>query len=129
MLDGFHEIADSVQFFGDVDALGARADALATSDAVVGLSEFWHRAIVSDKESASGIIVCRVGFRFHHLVSAQAFIVVNQNAGYVDAIGARHTVFAIVARDGFVVHDLLRDVFIEESCFLVGERAQRTVGA
>lgn len=49
-----------MQFFGDVDGLGAVVDALAASDAMVCLAEAGHAPIIANEESAASLTVILV---------------------------------------------------------------------
>ena len=89
---------------------------------MVGLAQFWHAAVVAHEEGTARFLVIGVGGFPHHILGAEALVVVNENAGNVDAVGARHTVFAVVTRNGVVAHYLLRDILVEETHFCLGER-------
>ena len=82
------------------DVLRAVGFALSTAYAMVGLPQTRHGAVKADE-----VVSPQPGIVFSHTFQRQralvlAFIVMHKQAWDVDAIGARHAVFAVVARNG-----------------------------
>ena len=91
---------------------------------MVGLSQFGHRAVISDKECAACLTVAVVAVVVNDIVFVDALVVVPKYGWNVDAIAARHAIFAVGARDGGIVHHHVGGV-MEKLQFLVGERLER----
>ena len=102
--------------------------ALAAADAVVGLAQFGHAAVIADKEGLASAGIVGVIAVSGEVTLGNALVVVGEYARNVDAIGARHAVLAVVAGNGVVAHNLVGDA-IEKVLLLVGEFLKRTVGA
>ena len=81
--------------------------AFVASYAVVGLSQLGYRAVVSYEEGAACFAVVGVLRGERHPAFVDALVEVYEYAGNVEPVGARHTVFAVVAGDGGVAQQLL----------------------
>lgn len=72
----------------------------------------------------SGVSTGGVGISFHREVTFVNALVVVEEVGWdVDAVGAWHAVFAVVAGDGVEAHHLFCDV-VEEDDVVVRERLE-----
>ena len=72
----------------------------------------------------TGIGTGGVGIFFHREVTfVDALVVVEEVGWYVNAVGAWHAVFAVVAGDGVEAHHLFGDV-VKEDEVVVGERLE-----
>ena len=127
LLQIVHIVRDAVQFVWDVDALRAVRAALITSDAMVGLSQLRHAAVVAYEVSTTGtlvVFVLRVG---DDVSLVEALIVVQQQCRDINSIRAGHTVFAVVAGDSVNLHHLGGGL-LQEVELIVGQRFQGRVG-
>ena len=76
--------------------------ALVAANAVVCLPELWHRTVVADKEcSACFFVVCGL-LGFWNVAMVDALVVVDKNGRDVQSVRARHAIFTVVARYGWV---------------------------
>lgn len=125
------KVVDALKLMWDVDALGAVWGAASAPDAVGGLAFPRDGAVVAEEEylpvasvGFSGVSTGGVGISFHREVTFVNALVVVEEVGWdVDAVGAWHAVFAIVAGDGVEAHHLFCDV-VEEDEVIVGERLE-----
>ncbi len=124
----FDIVVDTFHLPGNLDALGAMLHTLAAPDAVVGLTQLGHAAVIANEEGLAGAGVIRVVAVAGEITLGDTLVVVGEHTGDIDAIGARHAVLAVVARDGVVAHNLVGNA-IEEVLLLVGEFLKRAVGA
>ena len=110
----------ALHFLGNVDALRAVYVALPATDAVVGLPETRHAAVVPHQERPTRLTVTLALRRGDDVALVHTLVVMQQHRRDVDAIGARHAVLAVVARDGGVLQHELRRLF-EEILLIVRE--------
>lgn len=111
----------------DVDALRTVGRTLVAPDTVAGLAELRHAAVVTDKESAAGtavVLLTAAG----HIPLVDALVVMQQDGGYVYSVRARHTILAVVARDGLILHHQVCR-FLQEGKLIVRQGMQRRIGA
>ena len=93
-------MVNPLHLLGDVDALRTVGRTLVAPDAVAGLAELRHAAVVTDKESAAGTPVVLVLTAAGHIPLVDTFVVMQQDGGYAYSVRTRHTILAVVARDG-----------------------------
>ena len=91
--------------------------ALSAPDAVVGLAQFGHTAVVSHQEGTACLAVVLVLAAFGHIALVHTLVVVQQDGRNVYAIGAGHAILAIVARNSWIL--LYELCCIEEELGLV----------
>ena len=103
----FYKAIYSLQLAHDVDALRAFGSALSTTHTMTGLTKLRYRAVVTDEEGTAIFAVLGVLSVHGHTVFIHALVEMQQYAWNVDAVWARHTVLAIVARDKRVAYELL----------------------
>ena len=114
-------MVDAVQLVRNVDGLRAMFYALAAADAVAGLAQFGYAAVVADKECPAGFAVVAVLPAGGEVAFIDAFVVMQQYCGDVDAVGAGHAVLAVVAGDSGILVYLACCIF-EECLVLIGQR-------
>ena len=129
MLELFDEVVDALEFARDVNLLWAVGDALAALDAVVGLAEFGHTAVVADEECSTSLCVVRRLLTLWHVAFVHAFIIMYKYGRDVEAIRARHTIVAVVAVNRRVALDECCRFALEPLLFLFGERFKRGIRA
>lgn len=112
----------------DVDALRTVGRTLVAPDTVAGLAELRHAAVVTDKESAAGTAVVLVLTAAGHIPLVDTFVVMQQDGGYVYSVRTRHTILAVVARDGLILHHQVCR-FLQEGELIFRQRMQRRIGA
>lgn len=122
----WYKPVDALQLGGYVNVLRAVGRALVASYAVVGLTQPRDGAVIAHKESATCRGIVGTASRRRHVVFVDTLVVVQQYGWYVDAIGARHTVFAVVARDGWIGHHQIGRV-VEKLCLFLRQRVERTI--
>lgn len=105
MLEFFNKIIYTLEFAGDVYLLRAVGYALATLDAVVCLTEARHAAVIANQEGTPCLLIVLCLLAFWNIALVDTFIIVYENAWDVEAIGAGHTVFAVIAVDGGIALD------------------------
>ena len=111
LLQRFHKSVYLLQFRRDVDALRTVWVALATTGAAVGLAETGNTAVIAYQEGAACLAVILVLAVLRHVALVDAAVVVQQDGWNIQPIGARHTVFAVVARHGGVLQHSLGGIF------------------
>lgn len=124
---GFQTIdifADFPKPGGYGNGLRALADAVAASDAAVGLTQFGHFAVITDQKGAPCALIVRVAGVTADVVIFEALVVVSKNRGNVDAVRARQTVAAICAGNFVVGENFLGDDF-EKFALTVVDRLER----
>ena len=107
LLQCFHKPVYFLQFRRDVDALRTVRVALAATGATVGLAETGNTAVIAYQEGAACLAVILVLAVLRHVALVDAAVVVQQDGWNIQPIGARHTVFAVVARHGGVLLSLI----------------------
>ena len=85
--------------------------ALAATGAAVGLAETGNTAVIAYQEGAACLAVILVLAVLRHVALVDAAVVVQQDGWNIQSIGARHTVFAVVARHGGVLQHSLGGIF------------------
>ena len=104
MLKLLDVIVDAVQFIRNVDALRTVRNTLVASDAVTGLTESWHTAVVAYQKCLTGFALI-LGLRIFRNVSfVHTFVIVEQYSRNVETIWTWHAVFAVVARNCRELH-------------------------
>lgn len=121
-------MVNPLHLLGDVDALRTVGRTLVAPDAVAGLAELRHAAVVTDKESAAGTAVVLVLTAAGHIPLVDTFVVMQQDGGYVYSVRTRHTILAVVARDGLILHHQVCR-FLQEGELIFRQRMQRRIGA
>lgn len=111
LLQRFHKSVYLLQFRRDVDALRTVRVALAATGAAVGLAETGNTAVIAYQEGAACLAVILVLAVLRHVALVDAAVVVQQDGWNIQSIGARHTVFAVVARHGGVLQHSLGGIF------------------
>lgn len=122
----FHKVVDALQFARNVDALGTMLYTTATTDAVTGLTQTRHRAVITDEEGTTSfaellqVIVRHLFFvvNLHHIALVDTLVVMQQDGRDVEAIGTRHAVVAVVARNGGITDIEVCHLGLEPSLFL-----------
>ena len=117
-----------MQFRRNVNALRAVGATLVAPDAMAGLTEFRHVAVITYKVGATGTAVVLVLRAFGNVSFVQAFVVVQQDGRDVYPVGARHTILTVVARDGVELHHAVGRL-LQESELVIAQWLQRAVGA
>lgn len=107
LLQPLHIRIDAVHLSGNVDALRTMGHAPLAADAMVGLAQLRHAAVIPDEERTAGFAVILI-LRFGHISLVDAFVVMGKYGRYVDTKRTRHTVLAIIARNGRVLHEQIR---------------------
>ena len=103
------------------------AYAFAALNAMVGLAKLWHTAVVTNKEGTTCFLVVLCLLAFRNISGVDTFVIVNKDGRNVEAIGARHTIFAVVAIDGGIALDECRCFTFEPLLFFFGEGLERRV--
>lgn len=127
MLQPFYKMVNPLHLLRDVDALRTVGRTLVAPDTVAGLAELRHAAVVTDKESAAGtavVLLTAAG----HIPLVDALVVMQQDGGYVYSVRTRHTILAVVARDGLILHHQVCR-FLQEGELIFRQRMQRRIGA
>ena len=88
-----------MQFLGNVYPLRTMMVALSAPDAMVGLAQLGHTTVITHQEGTASLAVVLVLTAFWHIAFVHALVVVQQDGRNVYAIGARHAILAIVARN------------------------------
>ena len=121
-------MVNPLHLFRDVNALRTVWRALVASDAMAGLAELRHAAVVTDKESAASAAVVLVLTVTGHIPLVDTFVVMQQDGGYVYPVWAGHTILAVVAGDGLVLHHQGCRL-LQEGKFVIRQRMQGRIGA
>ena len=122
-------MVDALHLLRDVDALRTVGRTLVAPDTVVGLAELRHTAVVTDKESAAGTAVVLVLSVTGHIPLIDTFVVMQEDGRYVYPVWAGHTILAVVARDGLVLHhQVCRFLQEGELIFRQGIQGNRCAG-
>ena len=101
--------------------------ALAALYAVVGLPLAGNGTLQRDKVLAAVLPIFRRAGIGGQRPLVLTFIIMYEDGGNVDAVGAWHAVFAVVAGNVLQSDDAFRHVVVEEALLLFGKRHQRTV--
>lgn len=88
-----------MKLFRNLYALRTVGHALVAADAVVSLAHFRYGAVVADKVGASCTAVFLVLPVVRHITLVEAFVVVMEYRGDVNAVRTGHAVVALVARN------------------------------
>ena len=97
--------------------LRTMAHARSAGNAAVGLAKPWHRAVIAVEEGPALGDIVGVGCIGRLVAVDDTAVIVRQDCRYVEAVGARHTVVAIVAWYGIVAQYLVGGAG-QESVFL-----------
>ena len=116
-----------VKFAGYPDVLRTVGLTLATADTVVGLPQLGYGAVEADEILTAQSPVLLVAFVEWESAFVLAFVVMYEDGGNIDSVGARHTVFAVVARDVLKTYYPLCHLFVKIALLAVGKRSERTV--
>ena len=110
----------ALHLLGNVDALRAVYVALPATDAVVGLPETRHAAVVPHQERPTRLTVTLALRRGDDVALVHTLVVMQQHRRNVNAVGTRHAILAVVAWDsGILQHELCR--LFEEILLIVRE--------
>lgn len=107
LLQFFYVICETMQFIGDRNPLRAFGLALPASNAVVSLPELRHTPVISHEKGLAHFCVAWVFDRLRIVAFQDAVIIMDEDAGNINAIRAGHAVLAVVARDGLHIVDIL----------------------
>jgi hypothetical protein len=77
--------------------------ALATTYAMVGLTQLLHISVVTHKECTTGLAIVFVLTALGYIAFVDTLVVVQQYGWDVKTIGTWHTILAIVAWDGGIL--------------------------
>ena len=116
-----------MQLARDVDALRAVFVALAASGAMVSLTQCRDCAVIADQIRTACLAVVLGFAAVCDIPFIHAFVVMQEDGRDVDAVRARHAVFAVVARYRRVGHHQLRR-FLQKIEFFLVEGNKRGVG-
>ena len=108
-LQFFYELADAVHLGRDADTLRTMflADAAAALDAMVGLAIALNGAVEADEVFATLATILGAALVAGQTALGLHLVVVGEDGGDVDAVGAGHTVLAGVAGDELLLHHLV----------------------
>ena len=123
----FNKLVYALQLARNVNLLRTMAHALAALDAMVCLTELGNTTIVADEEGTTSLLVVLCLLTFRYISGVDTFVIVNKDGRNVKAIGARHTIFAVVAIDGGIALDECRCFTFEPLLFFFGEGLERRV--
>ena len=122
------EVVDAVKLGRYVDLLRAVLYALPAAYTVAGLSDGRDAAVVAYEEAFPCLaVLARLGVAGGHFAFGDAFVVVVEDDGDVEAVGAGHAVVAGGAGNGLQLDKLLGD-FHQELVLLGRDGAQGRVG-
>ena len=107
----FHKAVDALHLVGYLDALRAMRFALMATDAMVRLTQTGHAPVVAYKKGTARLAVVFVLGRRRHVAFVDALVVVGEDAGDVDAVGAGHAILACGAGYGGIAQYHLRRIF------------------
>ena len=123
-----HKVVYPLHLLGDVDALRTVGRALVASDAMAGLAETGHTAVITYEERTTGTAVVLILTVTGHIPLVDTFIIMQQDGRNVDAVRARHTILTVVAGDCLVLHHQVCR-FLQESKLIVRQRVQGRISA
>ena len=107
LLQVFYECVYALHLSGYVNSLRAVCSTLVAVDAVVGLSQFGNRTVVTDEDCAARFAVVGILRGKGHSSFVDALVEVAEYSGNVKSIGTRHAIFAGGAGDSGVAQQLL----------------------
>ena len=105
LLQLLHKLIDSGELLWNVDILRTMWITLTAIYAMVCLAKRRDRAVVADEVDAASLLIVRCLFALWHVTLVHALVIVVKDARDVNAVRARHTVFAVVARHGWIADD------------------------
>ena len=111
LLQRFHKPVYLLQFRRDVDTLRTVRIALAATGATICLAETGDTTVIAYQESTACLAVILVLVALRYVALVDAAVVVQQDGWNIQPIGARHAVFAVVARHGGVLQHSLGGIF------------------
>ena len=76
---------------------------LVAPDTMVCLAQLGYATVISHQERTARLAVVLVLLVLGYVTLVDALVVVKQDGRYIDAIGTRHAIFAVVARYGGVL--------------------------
>ena len=120
-------LADLVDLVRYVDFLRTVYAALVAAYASVCLTEFRNGSVVAYKICTTGLSVVLRFLALGYVAFIDAFVVVQEDGRDVDAVWARHAVFAVVAWNCRIFHHKIRCLFKEIKLVLI-QRYERGVG-
>ena len=100
-----HKLIDSCELLRDVDILRAMRITLTAVYAMISLTKRRNRAVVADEVDATSLLIVLRLLALWHITLVHALVVVGEDAWDVNAVRARHTILAVVARYGRVADD------------------------
>lgn len=113
-----------MQLCRDVNVLGAMWLARTAADAVVSLSQAVNASVEPDEIFAPVLPIVWIAGIFWQSALVLTFIIMHEDSGNIDAEGARHAIFAVVAGNGLDADDFLCN-FFKKDFVGVGDRMQR----
>ncbi len=99
------EAVDASQLAGNVDLLRAMRLASAAGYAVVCLTQARNRPVVTHEERLACLAVVLGLGAFGNIALIDTFIIMEQNAGNVEAVRTGHAVFAVITRNSRILAD------------------------
>lgn len=100
----------------------------ATLDTMVGLTESWNGSVVADKIFLAKTTVFSILLVLRHGSLVDHFVEVDEDGRDIEAVRARHTVFTVVAGNGWVLLDDLGGL-LKIDHLLLAQRFERAMGS
>ena len=101
---------------------------LGTTYAMIRLTQAGHTAVVAHEKGTAGFPVVVIPLVAGHVPFVDTFIIMQQDAGDVQPVGAGHAIVAVVAGDSLVLHHQVGGLLQEGELF-VRQGLQGRIGA
>lgn len=124
----FHIFVDAFHLSRNINALGAMALTLSTTNAMICLTQTRNAAVITNEEGTACFFVLRVTHFVAVVIFVDTFVVVLEDARDIDSIRTGHAILAVGAGNERIVDEDLSHV-IKHIEFLVGTRIERTISA
>ena len=116
-----------MQLLRYINTLRTMRSALVTPDTMTGLAKFRDTAVVTDQIGTTCFPIIGILRTLRNISFVQTLVIVQQNTRYIQSIRTRHTVFAVITRNGIEFHHQ-RCRIMQEADFLFRQRLQRRIG-
>lgn len=83
---------DSFKLFGNINRLRTCAETCSTTDATVGLTQFFNSPVVTDKISFTSLYILRVTLIKRKTVFVKTFVIMSEDSRNIYAVRTGHAV-------------------------------------
>ena len=106
-LQRLNKLVEALHLAWNIDALRTMTHTFATSNAMVCLTEFRYGTVITYEVVPALTTILRTSLVMRHITFLYHLVIMCKDGRYIYSVWTRHTVVALVARNGLEVIDVL----------------------